>query len=717
MRSSIPFLKAIINSYAILFFSQNKVLGIILLLISFYNPVAGISGLACVIFSLAITRLFNFQADTIHAGIYSFNGLLLGLAFGAFYQFNLHYVIWLTIICLLVIMASIILANRLGKLGLPILSLPFILCFWILLLSAGSLFNIGLLSRNSLVLQEIYGSQVTLINFHNYLSINLPSHISLFFRALSAVLFQDNIITGMFIGVGLLIHSRIAFSLLIISFFVALGFNHWVHIYPDGISYYHLGANFMMSAMAIGSFFIIPSIRSYLLTIICIPVLFILINAFTGLLAAYNLPVFSLPFCVINITLLYFLLLRKKADKLQLVTLQHYSPERNLYQFINQQTRLADLKYYRFSLPFMGSWTVSQGYNGNVTHNADWGQALDFVIEDDDKNTFKMPGTLPEHFYCFNKPVLACGDGVVVNVIDHVEDNAIGDENRLENWGNTVVIKHLTGLYSKVSHLKKHSVKVKIGDQVSTGDLLGLCGNSGRSPEPHLHFQLQGAAFIDAKTLNYPFAYYLDEQANRLDSFTVPSEKETIKSIDINLQLKKAFDFQPGYVAVLTDSSGTKETIEVFVDVDSQLYFYSKAKNTAAYFINDGTLFYFISFYGDEKSLLYSFYKAAYKLAFSTNENMLINDIFPVNLNVNKAQLWFQDIVAPFFQFIKLGYKSSSSEENTIIIKSECYKYAFGKEQQEMKAIISVANNSIQAINVQLNGLENKIEWTKRSIY
>jgi urea transporter len=717
VKNSITFLKAIINTYAILFFSQNKVLGIILLLVSFYNPVAGASGLACAIFSLAITQLFNFQADTIQAGIYSFNSLLLGLAFGAFYQLNLQYIIWLTVTCFLVIMVSIILANRLGKLGLPILSLPFILCFWVLLLSSGTLFNIGLLSRNSLVLQEIYGNQASLINLHNYLSINLPSHISLFFRALSAILFQDNIITGILIGIGLLIHSRIAFGLLVISFFVTLGFNHFIHIYPDGISYYHLGANFMMSAMAIGSFFIIPSIRSYILAVICMPILFILINASTGILAAYNLPVFSLPFCIVNITLLYFLLLRTKAKKLQLVGLQHYSPERNLYQFINQQTRLADLKHFRFSLPFMGSWTVSQGYDGKITHNSDWSQALDFVIEDDDKNTFKMPGILPEHFYCFNKPVLACGDGVVVNVINHVEDNAIGDENRLENWGNTVVIKHLSSLYSKVSHLKKNSIKVKPGEHVTAGELLGLCGNSGRSPEPHLHFQLQGAAYIDAKTLSYPFAYYLDERSSKLKTFAIPSENETIKSIDINPQLKKAFDFQPGYVALLMDSIGNKEIIEVFTDAHNQSYFYSKARDTAAYFINDGSMFYFISFYGDEQSLLYSFYKAAYKVVFSINKNILINDTFPVNLTANKAQLWLQDIVAPFFQFIKLRYKSSNSEENTIIIKSECSRYTFGKEKKEMKGSICVANNSIQAINVQLNSLESKIEWTKRSIY
>ncbi|WP_432329629.1 hypothetical protein ACRQ5D_16800 [Mucilaginibacter sp. P25] len=109
----------------------------------------------------------------------------------------------------------------------------------------------------------------------------------------------------------------------------------------------------------------------------------------------------------------------------------------------------------RLNLPFMGYWTVSQGYNGSITHKGEWGQALDFVITDDEQKTFQHPGTLPEHFYCFNKPVLACGDGVVELVVNHVEDNDIGEENLKENWGNTVVVRHAAGLYSKLSHLKK----------------------------------------------------------------------------------------------------------------------------------------------------------------------------------------------------------------------------------------------------------------------
>ena len=71
---------------------------------------------------------------------------------------------------------------------------------------------------------------------------------------------------------------------------------------------------------------------------------------------------------------------------------------------------------------------------------------------------------------------------------DGTDDNMIGDVNLKVNWCNTVSIKHSEKLFTKLSHLKRESIKVKEGDYVKRGDILALCGNSGRSPEPHIHF-------------------------------------------------------------------------------------------------------------------------------------------------------------------------------------------------------------------------------------
>jgi murein DD-endopeptidase MepM/ murein hydrolase activator NlpD len=61
----------------------------------------------------------------------------------------------------------------------------------------------------------------------------------------------------------------------------------------------------------------------------------------------------------------------------------------------------------------------------------------------------------------------------------------------LQNWGNTVRIRHLGGFTSWYFHLTPNSVKVKVGDKVEAGTVIALSDNTGRTTGPHLHFQVQ----------------------------------------------------------------------------------------------------------------------------------------------------------------------------------------------------------------------------------
>ena len=80
---------------------------------------------------------------------------------------------------------------------------------------------------------------------------------------------------------------------------------------------------------------------------------------------------------------------------------------------------------------------------------------------------------IPEDYFCFGKAITAPFDGTVLEVINSIPDNTIGDVDTKNNWGNTVIIKHTEYIYSKLSHLKFHSVEVKEGDRVKQGQLLG----------------------------------------------------------------------------------------------------------------------------------------------------------------------------------------------------------------------------------------------------
>jgi murein DD-endopeptidase MepM/ murein hydrolase activator NlpD len=60
--------------------------------------------------------------------------------------------------------------------------------------------------------------------------------------------------------------------------------------------------------------------------------------------------------------------------------------------------------------------------------------------------------------------------------------------------GNTVILDLGHGHYAHYMHLQPGSVRVKAGDLVERGQVLGLIGNSGDSFAPHLHFEITTAA-------------------------------------------------------------------------------------------------------------------------------------------------------------------------------------------------------------------------------
>jgi murein DD-endopeptidase MepM/ murein hydrolase activator NlpD len=96
----------------------------------------------------------------------------------------------------------------------------------------------------------------------------------------------------------------------------------------------------------------------------------------------------------------------------------------------------------------------------------------------------------------YGRPVLAVAEGEVVAVRDGVRD-APQVGNGWMDWlgpdfrGNSVTIRHADGEYSFSAHLIPGSLTVKAGDWVTRGQVIGRCGHSGHSTEPHLHFQLQ----------------------------------------------------------------------------------------------------------------------------------------------------------------------------------------------------------------------------------
>ncbi|MDX1952765.1 MAG: M23 family metallopeptidase [Verrucomicrobiota bacterium] len=124
---------------------------------------------------------------------------------------------------------------------------------------------------------------------------------------------------------------------------------------------------------------------------------------------------------------------------------------------------------YTYGLPYArgASYPVSQGFHGKYSHHGGDCFAIDW----------KMPVGTPIH---------AAREGVVAGI---KSDSNIGGGDKKFEWdANYVLIKHSDGTYGHYVHLMKDGVKVKVGDSVQKGQLIGLSGNTGHSTGPHLHF-------------------------------------------------------------------------------------------------------------------------------------------------------------------------------------------------------------------------------------
>jgi murein DD-endopeptidase MepM/ murein hydrolase activator NlpD len=169
-----------------------------------------------------------------------------------------------------------------------------------------------------------------------------------------------------------------------------------------------------------------------------------------------------------------------------------------------------------YTLPFEGEWLVTRGgVTPGTSHS--WGLAAqrfayDFVVADAERRSHAGDGSRLEDYLAYGRPVLAPADGTVEAVNDGVRDAPRPGTGWLD-WrvrdfrGNWVVLRHGEGEYSLLAHLVPGSVRVRPGGHVKRGDVLGLCGSSGHSTEPHLHFQVQDHAdFFRAAGLPVAFS-------------------------------------------------------------------------------------------------------------------------------------------------------------------------------------------------------------------
>ena len=130
--------------------------------------------------------------------------------------------------------------------------------------------------------------------------------------------------------------------------------------------------------------------------------------------------------------------------------------------------------------------------------------AYDLMSIDGNGNMYHLSPFKKQNWYVFGRPVYSPADGKVVETENTIPDNEYNGK-VVKNptmpsgtdplgLGNHVVIDHGDGEYSVLLYLEKGSVRVRPGETIKRGDLIGNVGFSGNATYPHLHYGVMNNA-------------------------------------------------------------------------------------------------------------------------------------------------------------------------------------------------------------------------------
>lgn len=212
-------------------------------------------------------------------------------------------------------------------------------------------------------------------------------------------------------------------------------------------------------------------------------------------------------------------------------------------------------KLQTLNAPVLGSdWIAADGPGNSIANHHRRGNiilggrtvnsrrfAIDWKKVKDSLSFSGDPANVQSYF-CYGEKIFAVADGTVVSATDGLPDNIPGHGKAFHPAvpltfeklpGNTIVIDLGDGQYAHYMHMKSGSIKVKKGDHVTKGQLLGKIGNSGDAREPHLHFEVTTSAkLLLGEGLPYVIDSYKLGYQNGFDKVRnkeLPKEKEIVE--------------------------------------------------------------------------------------------------------------------------------------------------------------------------------------------
>ena len=134
---------SVLNSYSEIFFLKNRIVGVLLFVLTFINPNVALGGIIAVFAAYLFARFINMGEKFLESGFYTYNALLVGLSIG--YLFKLT---WLTLFfvvtsSILTYVITVVMQDVFYRFfRLPVLSVPFVVVSSLAYLSSSQYSNL-----------------------------------------------------------------------------------------------------------------------------------------------------------------------------------------------------------------------------------------------------------------------------------------------------------------------------------------------------------------------------------------------------------------------------------------------------------------------------------------------------------------------------------------------------------------------------------------------
>jgi len=503
-------LARLLDAYGALFLAQRREVGVLVLAATLCDTATGLVGLVAGIGALAARRALRLPGLAGEADL--LNAIYAGLALGAFYGGEPRVFALAafggTLAILLGSALKQIFYGPAGARALPVLGAPFLITAWTLLAVAKGL---ALTPRWTWPAWPDWLPQA---------AASALSHVG-------ALFYVAHPLAGLLVLAALLLASRALALLALGGSLLAHGLVLAVTPLPASGLVLLAAFNGALVAIFIGGVLAAPTLRTLLVAAAGVVIASALSSALLALSAPFGIPPLSAPF-LLTVWLTHAAL---RADtstwwsRFWLPTPAR--PEDSLVSGRLAAARGLAAGSVGLLPPFLGTMTVAQGFDGDITHQGPWRYALDF-IRTDKEFSYRDQGAQLTDFLAFDQPVVSPAWGRVAACRDDIADNLPGTMNLIENWGNYVLIDIGGGLCILLAHLRQGSLHVSRGWTVTPGTPIARCGNSGRSAQPHLHLHVQRGHWLGAPTVPFHLSHcLLDGGTYALDA--VPASGQRVE--------------------------------------------------------------------------------------------------------------------------------------------------------------------------------------------